>query len=31
MGVVRAGGRVWPGDAVPVMLPPEPHVRLERV
>ena len=31
MGVVRAGGRVRPGDAIRVTLPDGPHVRLERV
>lgn len=31
MGVVLAGGPVKPGDAIRVVLPPEPHQRLERV
>lgn len=31
MGVVVTGGSVRPADAVGVVLPPEPHVRLERV
>jgi MOSC domain-containing protein YiiM len=31
MGVVVTGGEVRPGDAIRVVLPPEPHRRLERV
>ncbi len=31
MGIVRAGGMVWPGDAIRVRLPPLPHHPLERV
>lgn len=31
MGVVLAGGRVRPGDAIEVSLPPEPHQALRRV
>ena len=31
MGIVLAGGEVRPGDPIAVMLPPEPHYRLERV
>jgi MOSC domain-containing protein YiiM len=31
MGVVLAGGEVRPGDAVGVELPPEPHVRMQKV
>jgi MOSC domain-containing protein YiiM len=31
MGVVRRGGEVRPGDPVTVVLPPEPHRRLDRV
>lgn len=31
MGIVLAGGEIRPGDAITVTLPPEPHVRLERV
>lgn len=31
MGIVLAGGPVKPGDAIRVVLPPEPHQRLERV
>ncbi|MFF4580197.1 MOSC domain-containing protein [Streptomyces sp. NPDC001389] len=31
MGVVKQGGRVRPGDAISVTLPPPPHIPLERV
>jgi MOSC domain-containing protein YiiM len=31
MGVVRVTGEVKPGDNIGVILPPEPHSRLERV
>jgi MOSC domain-containing protein YiiM len=31
MGVVLAGGDVRPGDAIGVELPPEPHVRMQKV
>jgi MOSC domain-containing protein YiiM len=31
MGTVLAGGWVRPGDPVAIVLPPEPHLRLERV
>lgn len=31
MGVVLAGGAVYPGDAIRVQLPPPPHRALERV
>ena len=31
MGVVLAGGEVRPGDAIGVELPPEPHVRMQKV
>ncbi|QKG70600.1 MOSC domain-containing protein [Erythrobacter mangrovi] len=31
MGIVLHGGTVRPGDQIAVELPPEPHVRLERV
>jgi MOSC domain-containing protein YiiM len=31
MGVVLAGGVVSPGDAIAVELPPEPHVRMQKV
>jgi MOSC domain-containing protein YiiM len=31
MGVVKVGGRVWPGDGIAVELPAEPHRPLERV
>ena len=31
MGVVLAGGEVWPGDSIRVVLPPEPHRALEPV
>ena len=31
MGVVVSGGEVKPGDGVRAELPPEPHMRLERV
>ncbi len=31
MGVVRAGGRVKPGDAIQVVLPPLPHIALSPV
>lgn len=31
MGIVLAGGEVYPGDAIAIILPPEPHRRLERV
>ncbi len=31
MGIVRAGGEVYIGDAIRVELPPAPHRRLERV
>jgi MOSC domain-containing protein YiiM len=31
MAVVRRGGEVRPGDPVTVVLPPEPHRRLDRV
>ena len=31
MGVVLAGGEVWPGDPIRVELPPEPHRALEPV
>ena len=31
MGIVLAGGEIRPGDAITVTLPPEPHVKLERV
>lgn len=31
MGVVREGGEVRPGDAIAVVLPPEPHRALEAV
>lgn len=31
MGIVVAGGEVRPGDAIRAVLPPEPHLKLERV
>lgn len=31
MGIVLAGGDIHVGDAIQVELPPEPHVKLERV
>jgi MOSC domain-containing protein YiiM len=31
MGVVLAGGEVRPGDPIGVELPPEPHVRMQKV
>lgn len=31
MGVVEHGGTVYPGDAIRVELPPEPHIPLDRV
>jgi MOSC domain-containing protein YiiM len=31
MGVVMAGGEVRPGDAIGIELPPEPHVRMQKV
>ncbi len=31
MGVVVQDGAVRPGDAITITLPPEPHIRLERV
>ncbi len=31
MGVVHAGGEVRPGDPIGVELPPEPHVRMQKV
>ena len=31
MGVVLAGGEVRPGDRIGVELPPEPHVRMQKV
>lgn len=31
MGVVVAGGTVRPGDGIHVEIPPEPHVKLDRV
>ena len=31
MSVVISGGEVRPGDPIKVVLPPEPHVKLERV
>ncbi|MBI1262704.1 MAG: MOSC domain-containing protein [Rhizobiales bacterium] len=31
MGIVLAGGRITPGDAIAVTLPPEPHLPLARV
>ena len=31
MATVRAGGDIGPGDAIRVELPPQPHVRMERV
>ncbi|MGL4727285.1 MAG: MOSC domain-containing protein [Bosea sp. (in: a-proteobacteria)] len=31
MGIVLAGGEISPGDEIFVTLPPEPHVKLERV
>jgi len=31
MGVILAGGEVWPGDPIRVELPPEPHRALEPV
>lgn len=31
MGIIHAGGVVKPNDPIRVSLPPEPHVRLERV
>jgi MOSC domain-containing protein YiiM len=31
MGVVLAGGEITAGDTIRVELPPEPHLRLERV
>jgi MOSC domain-containing protein YiiM len=31
MGVVHAGGEVRPGDRIGVELPPEPHVRMQKV
>ncbi|MFT3787510.1 MAG: MOSC domain-containing protein [Tepidisphaeraceae bacterium] len=31
MAIVHRGGEVRPGDAIHAELPPEPHVRLERV
>jgi MOSC domain-containing protein YiiM len=31
MGIVIAGGEIRPGDGIRVVLPPEPHRRLERV
>ena len=31
MGVVRAGGRIRPGDPIAVDLPPQPHEALDRV
>jgi MOSC domain-containing protein YiiM len=31
MGVVLAGGDVRPGDPIAVELPPEPHVRMQKV
>jgi MOSC domain-containing protein YiiM len=31
MGIIVAGGEVWPGDPIRVELPPEPHRSLEPV
>jgi MOSC domain-containing protein YiiM len=31
MGIVVAGGEARPGDAIRAVLPPEPHLKLERV
>jgi MOSC domain-containing protein YiiM len=31
MAIVRATGRVRPGDPIDVTLPPEPHVAMDRV
>jgi MOSC domain-containing protein YiiM len=31
MAVVLAGGEIGAGDPIAVELPPEPHLRLERV
>jgi hypothetical protein len=31
MGIVVVGGRVRPGDGIEVVLPPPPHLKLERV
>ncbi len=31
MGVVLAGGEVRPGDLIGIELPPEPHVRMQKV
>lgn len=31
MGIVRAGGEVRPGDAIRAVLPPPPHLPLDRV
>lgn len=31
MGIVLAGGEVRPGDPIGVELPPEPHVRMQKV
>ncbi len=31
MGVVLAGGEIWPGDPIVPILPDEPHCKLERV
>jgi MOSC domain-containing protein YiiM len=31
MGVIVAGGEVWPGDVIIVELPPEPYLVLEPI